>query len=55
MLVLILLYAALIAVTGFISLIMKNNTAAAKYTAPALYAASSLVLLVLIVKGFSTF
>ena len=55
MLVLILLYTALITVAGLISLLLKNDTPAAKYAAPFIYAASSLVLLVLILKGFSTF
>ena len=55
MLVLILLYAALITAAGFISLLLKNGKKAAEYAVPAVSAASSLVLLLLIVKGFSNF
>lgn len=55
MLILISLYTALIIFTGIITIRFNNNPFAGKYTAPAVYALSSLVLFIIIIKAYISF
>ncbi len=52
MLIFILLYTALIIITGVFSACFRNNSFVNRYTVPFLFSAASILLLFIILKGF---